>query len=62
MSAFATTRQRLVDRGMICAATGRLTDASLAYSDQIMRDVRGAEAVEGPGRSIRWNTKRSTTT
>lgn len=58
MSAFAATRQRLVARGMICGATGRLTDAGLAYSANIMRDLRRTEAADGPGRSIRWNTKR----
>ena len=58
MSAYAAVHRDLVNRGMLHPETGRLTAAGLDYSGQILRDLRGAVAVEGSGRSVRWNTRR----
>ena len=66
MSPFADIRQSLVDRGMICTDTGRLTASGLAYSAQIVRDVRNAPPPPDghrpyPGArftGVKWNTSR----
>lgn len=57
--AFAPIRRRMEDAGYICAATGRLTEAGLAYSEQVKRDVRDATPPpEGVGHVVRWNVVR----
>ncbi len=60
MTGFTQMRQSLVDRGLVCASTGRLTDAGLAYSDQVKREVRDAPPPpdEAP-LFVRWNTGRA---
>lgn len=57
--AFVPIRRQMEAAGYICAATGRLTEAGLAYSEQVKRDVRDASPpLAGDGHVVRWNVVR----
>ena len=60
MTSFADMRQGFVDRGLVCAVTGKLTDAGLAHSEKVKREVR--DALPPPDEAayfVRWNTSRA---